>query len=114
MSKPAASIPLIRRFWREHLFEQKKRLGLAVLFTIGLAGITALYPIIIQQSFDKFGRGDTSVLWMLPPLIILVTSLRGGFMYLQQVTMQALMVVAPAGWRSLGWENHASTADPVR
>jgi subfamily B ATP-binding cassette protein MsbA len=92
MSKPAASIPLIRRFWREHLFEQKKRLGLAVLFTIGLAGITALYPIIIQQSFDKFGQGDTSVLWMLPPLIILVTALRGGFMYLQQVTMQAAVL----------------------
>ncbi|WPB86565.1 ABC transporter ATP-binding protein [Sediminicoccus rosea] len=92
MSKPAASIPLIRRFWREHLFEQKKRLALAVLFTIGLAGITALYPIIIQQSFDKFGQGDTSVLWMLPPLIILVTALRGGFMYLQQITMQAAVL----------------------
>lgn len=92
MTKPAASIPLIRRFWREHLFAQKKRLALAVLFTIGLAGITALYPIIIQQSFDKFGRGDTSVLWMLPPLIILVTTLRGGFMYLQQITMQAAVL----------------------
>ncbi|WP_431302955.1 ABC transporter ATP-binding protein [Sediminicoccus sp. BL-A-41-H5] len=92
MSKPAASLPLIRRFWREHLFEQKKRLALAVLFTIGLAGITALYPIIIQQSFDKFGQGDTSVLWMLPPLIILVTALRGGFMYLQQITMQGAVL----------------------
>jgi hypothetical protein len=32
----------------------------------------------------------------------------------QQVMVQALMVGAPAGWRGLGWENHASTADPVR
>jgi subfamily B ATP-binding cassette protein MsbA len=86
------SVPLIRRFWREHLFQQRKRLALAVLFTIGLAGITALYPIIIQQSFDKFGQGDTSVLWMLPPLIILVTTLRGGFMYLQQITMQGAVL----------------------
>lgn len=92
MTKPAASVPLIRRFWREHLFEQKRRLALAVLFTIGLAGITALYPIIIQQSFDKFGRGDASVLWLLPPLIIGVTALRGGFMYLQQITMQAAVL----------------------
>ena len=87
-----ASIPLIRRFWREHLFAQKKRLAWAVLFTVGLAGITALYPIIIQQSFDMFGRGDTSVIYLLPPLIILVTSLRGGFMYLQQITMQAAVL----------------------
>jgi len=92
MTKPAASLPLIRRFWREHLFEQKRRLALAVLFTIGLAGITALYPIIIQQSFDRFGKGDTGVLWMLPPLIIAVTALRGGFMYLQQVTMQGAVL----------------------
>lgn len=92
MTKPAASLPLIRRFWREHLFEQKKRLAWAVLFTVGLAGITALYPIIIQQSFDMFGRGDTSVIWLLPPLIILVTALRGGFMYLQQITMQAAVL----------------------
>ena len=32
----------------------------------------------------------------------------------QQVMVQALMVGAPGGWRGLGWENHASTADPVR
>ncbi len=88
----AASIPLIRRFWREHLSAQKNRLAWAVLFTVGLAGITALYPIIIQQSFDMFGRGDTSVIYLLPPLIILVTALRGGFMYLQQITMQAAVL----------------------
>jgi len=67
-------------------------LAWAVLFTVGLAGITALYPIIIQQSFDMFGRGDTSVIYLLPPLIILVTALRGGFMYLQQITMQATVL----------------------
>jgi len=32
----------------------------------------------------------------------------------QQVTVQALMVGAPAGRRGFGWENHASTADPFR
>lgn len=83
-----ASLPLIRRFWREHLFAQRRRLALAVVFTICLAAITALYPIIIQQSFDMFGRGDQRVIWLLPPLIIAVTAARGGFMYLQQITMQ--------------------------
>ena len=88
----SASLPLIRRFWREHLFEQRRRLGLAVLFTVLLAGITALYPIIIQQSFDMFSRGDERVIFLLPPLIIAVTAARGGFMYLQQITMQGAVL----------------------
>ncbi|UPY35760.1 ABC transporter ATP-binding protein [Sediminicoccus sp. KRV36] len=92
MTKPDPSIHLIRRFWRQHLFHQRKRFALAVLFTLGLAGITALYPIIIQQSFDMFGRGDMSVMWLLPPLIIGVTAARGGFMYLQQITMQGAVL----------------------
>lgn len=87
-----ASLPLIRRFWREHLFEQRRRLALAVLFTVLLAGITALYPIIIQQSFDMFTRGEERVIFLLPPVIILVTAARGAFMYLQQVTMQGAVL----------------------
>jgi len=88
MIPDTASLPLIRRFWREHLFPQRRRLALAVVFTVGLAAITALYPIIIQQAFDMFGRGDERVIWLLPPLIIAVTAARGGFMYMQQITMQ--------------------------
>ena len=52
------SVALIRRFWADHMRPQRARMALAVLFTLLLAGITALYPIVIQQSFDMFGRGD--------------------------------------------------------
>ena len=61
------TIALIRRFWTEHVHPQRLRMALAVLFTVLLAGITALYPIVIQQAFDMFGRGDPQVIWLLPP-----------------------------------------------
>nr|MCU0945872.1 ABC transporter permease [Rubritepida sp.] len=84
-----ASLPIIRRFWRTHLVEQRRHLLLAMIFTVGLAATTSLYPIIIQQAFDRFSRGDTAPLAWLPLIIIAATSARGGFLYLQQVNLQA-------------------------
>ncbi len=86
------SLPLIRRFWGGHMRLQAPRFALAVLLTVGLSGITALYPIIIQQAFDMFGRGDARMVWLLPPLIIAVTAARGGFMYGQQVMIQGAVL----------------------
>jgi subfamily B ATP-binding cassette protein MsbA len=83
------SLPLLRRFARAHLAPQRRRLLLALLFTIGLAATTSLYPVIIQQAFDLFMRGETAPLVWLPVVVILATSLRGGFLYLQQVNLQA-------------------------
>ncbi|WP_421988371.1 ABC transporter ATP-binding protein [Roseococcus sp.] len=92
MSSETASLPLIRRFWRDHLHQQRGRLIVAILLTLILAGITALYPVIIQQAFDSFGKGNTDVVWLLPPVIILVTASRGLAMYFQQTTMQAAVL----------------------
>ncbi len=86
------SLPLIRRFWRGHMRLQSPRFALAVLLTIGLSCITALYPIIIQQAFDMFGRGDARMVWILPPVIIAVTAARGAFMYGQQVMIQGAVL----------------------
>ncbi len=82
-----ASLPLIRRLWQAHLVHERRRFFLAMLFTLGLAVTTALYPIIIQQAFDLFTRGETAPLVWLPLVIIAATSLRAGFMYGQQVNL---------------------------
>jgi subfamily B ATP-binding cassette protein MsbA len=86
------SLALIRRFWDGHMRPQRARMALAVLFTLLLAGITALYPIVIQQAFDMFGRGDPQVIWLLPPVIVAVTALRGAFMYGQQLAIQGAVL----------------------
>ncbi|MBY0338594.1 MAG: ABC transporter ATP-binding protein/permease, partial [Acetobacteraceae bacterium] len=91
MDQPA-SLPLIRRLWRDHLAPQRLRMAVAVAFTVGLAGITALYPIIIQQAFDMFGRGDPQVVWLLPPVIVAVTAARGALMFGQQLAIQGAVL----------------------
>ncbi|WP_027284686.1 ABC transporter ATP-binding protein [Rubritepida flocculans] len=82
------SLTLLRRFWRDHLQAERGRLIVALLCTLGLAGVTALYPVIIQQAFDLFTRGETEALVWLPLVIIGATSARGGFLYLQQINLQ--------------------------
>jgi subfamily B ATP-binding cassette protein MsbA len=109
------SLPLIRRFWREHLAAERRRLFAALACTIGLAGVTALYPIIIQQAFDLFTRGETAALVWLPVVIIAATSARGGFLYLQQVNLHgaALGSIAHlqnALFRALTHADHATVA----
>ncbi|WP_372622958.1 ABC transporter ATP-binding protein [Falsiroseomonas sp.] len=98
MARPAfdaASLPLVRRLWREHLRQQPRLLALTIACTLALAGITALYPLIIQQAFNRFAAGDPSVVWLLPPVIIAVTSARavalfGQFMATQSIVLRVI------------------------
>jgi subfamily B ATP-binding cassette protein MsbA len=91
MARPAlntASIPLVRRLWVEHLRQHPRWLILAALCTLGVAGSTALYPIIIQQAFNRFAEGDPRVAWLLPPIIIAVTCTKAIATYGQAVATQ--------------------------
>ncbi len=88
------TLPLLARLWRELLSPLRSRIVTAALCTLGLAGITALYPIVIQQAFDRFQRGDETLIWVLPPTIIVVTALRGGFLYAQQYVLQGTVLRA--------------------
>ena len=68
-----SSRALLGRLWREDLRLHRRGIVLAMLCTLALSAITALYPIIIQQAFDRFARNDPGVVWLLPPVIIAVT-----------------------------------------
>jgi len=94
MARPAfdaASLPLIRRLWTEHVRRHPRLLALAALCTLAVAGTTALYPVIIQQAFNRFAAGDASVVWLLPPIIILVTSAKALSQYGQAVATQTVV-----------------------
>ena len=95
MARPAfdaASLPLVRRLWTEHLRHHPRLLVLAALCTLGVAGTTALYPVIIQQAFNRFADGDASVVWLLPPIIIIVTSAKALTQFGQSVATQAVVL----------------------
>jgi subfamily B ATP-binding cassette protein MsbA len=95
MARPAfdaASIPLIRRLWREHIKRFPRFIALALVSTLGVAGTTALYPVIIQQAFNRFTAGDADVVWLLPPIIIAVTSGKALFQFGQAIATQSVVL----------------------
>jgi subfamily B ATP-binding cassette protein MsbA len=95
MARPAfdaASLPLIRRLWRDHVRQHRRGLVLAAICTIGVAATTALYPLIIQQAFNLFAEGNPGVVWALPPIIIAVTLARALTMYGQAVATQMVVL----------------------
>jgi subfamily B ATP-binding cassette protein MsbA len=90
-SRPALADPgtrtLVTRLWREELSRHRPRIAAALACTLALSAITALYPIVIQQAFDRFSRNDPDVVWLLPPIIIAVTAARGAALYGQQLAL---------------------------
>ena len=95
MARPAfdaASLPLVRRLWREHISRHPRLLALAAICTLGVAATTALYPVIIQQAFNRFAEGDARVVWILPPVIIAVTSAKAITQYGQAVATQSVVL----------------------
>jgi subfamily B ATP-binding cassette protein MsbA len=88
----AASLPLIRRLFREQIRRHPRLIALAVLCTLANAGTTALYPVIIQQAFNRFTAGDPSVVWLLPPIIIAVTSTKALAQFGQAVATQSVVL----------------------
>jgi len=95
MSRPAfdaASLPLLRRLWQEHIRQHPRALALAAACTLAVAGLTALYPVIIQQAFNRFAAGDANVVWLLPPVIIAVTSGKALAQFGQAVATQSVVL----------------------
>jgi subfamily B ATP-binding cassette protein MsbA len=95
MARPAfdaASLPLIRRLWRDFIRQHPRGLLVATLCTIGVAATAALYPLVIQQAFDRFAAGDARVAWVLPPLIIAVTAARALALYGKALATQSVVL----------------------
>ncbi len=88
----ASSQALIRRLLRNYLARHRRGIALAVLCTLALAGLTALYPIVIQQGFDRFNRADANLAWLLPLVIIGVTCAKALAQYGQAVAVQSIVL----------------------
>lgn len=89
---PASSRALVARLARDYLARHRRGIALAVVCTLALAGLTALYPIVIQQGFDRFSAGDTAIAWLIPPVIVAVTCLKALAQYGQAVAVQAVVL----------------------
>ena len=80
------------RLWRSYVRQHGKGIALALVCTLAVAGLTALYPIVIQQAFDLFTAGDERVLWLIPLVIIVVTSSKALAQFGQAVSIQSVVL----------------------
>lgn len=89
---PETTRALTARLWRHYVRHHKGGILLALVCTGALAGLTALYPLVIQQAFDLFTAGDGRIVWLIPPAIILLTAAKSLAQYGQAISVQAVVL----------------------
>ena len=100
------------RLWRDHLLRHRGRLLLILGLTVAMAGLTALYPVVIDRAFSLFAARDGRILYQVPALILAVTALKAGVQYFQNVQVQqvVLLVIRDLQMRMFDHLVHADIA----
>ncbi len=81
------------RLWREHITHHRGRLLLVLLLTALMAGLTAVYPVVIQRALSMFEAHDSRILYQIPALVIAITSAKAAAQYGQTVLVQQLVLL---------------------
>ena len=107
---------LMRRLWREHVRHHRGRLGLVALLTLAMAGLTALYPLVINRAFTLFELRDQRILYQIPILVVAVTAAKAAAQYGQNVMVQqvVLLVIRELQSRLFAHLSHADLAQVER
>ena len=88
---PKAGSPL-RRLWREHVGKRRGALAVIMLLTGVVAGLTALYPVVISRAFDMFTSKDARILYQIPVLVVIVTATKALAQYFRNVLVQKMVL----------------------
>ena len=79
---------LLGRLWREQIRRQKGQLALILLLTGLTAAAQAVYPVVIDRAIDLFEHRDMRILYQVPVLVVLVTTLKAVTQYFQGIMVQ--------------------------
>lgn len=90
---PETSRVLLGRLWREHLRHHRGRLVLIGVLTAVMAGLTALYPVVIDRAFTMFAAKDERILYQIPLLVVAVTAAKAAAQYGQTVLVQQMVLL---------------------
>jgi len=83
---------LLGRLWREHVRHHRNRIAVVLLSTAVMAGTTALYPVLIQHAFTMFEVRDPRILYQIPALVLIVTSVKAASQYVQNIEVQRIVL----------------------
>ena len=84
---------LLLRLWREHVRHYRGRMMVVAALTAIMAGTTALYPVVIDHAFSMFTARDQRILYQLPILVVIVTSIKAAAQYFQNVVVQQVVLM---------------------
>jgi len=93
LSTPDSTGELLGRLWREHVLHHRGRLASILALTILMAGLTALYPVVIDRAFSMFTGRDQRILYQIPVLVVIVTAAKAAALYGQNVLVQKTVLL---------------------
>ena len=94
---PESSRRLLARLWREEIRRHLPRLILILVLTALMAGATALYPVVIDHAFSMFTHKDPRILYQIPALVVVVTTVKALAQYFQNVQVQTAVLLVIRG-----------------
>lgn len=83
---------LVARLWRDWVKPYTPKLLVAMVFMALVAGATGLYPVLIKYAYSLFEARDLKIVYLLPPLILIVVGIKGGALYVQTVIMSSVVL----------------------
>lgn len=84
---------LLERLWADQIRHHKKRIAVVLTLTVLMAATTALYPVVIDHAFQMFTARDQRILYQLPALVLIVTSVKAFTQYFQSVQTQQVVLL---------------------
>ncbi len=84
---------MMQRLWREHIRFHRGHLLLVLLLTALMAGLTAIYPVVIQRALSMFEAHDSRILYQIPALVLAITAAKAACQYGQTVLVQQLVLI---------------------
>ena len=109
----SATRPLLLRLWREHIRPQRGRLLPILLLTAATAGAQALYPVVIDRAIEMFEHRDPRILYQVPVIVVIVTTVKALTQYGQSVLIQGYVLRVVRGLQGSMFR-HLVAADLAR
>jgi subfamily B ATP-binding cassette protein MsbA len=82
----------LRRFVHDWILPRWRELAVSIAVGFGLALATTGYPVVIKHAFDTLGAGKFEALAYVLTAIVVITAMRGLFLYLHQITSNRVIL----------------------
>ena len=93
-----SDIDIIKRLYRDYTAKHLKKIGVAILFSVLVAGSTSGIAYLLDPAIDKiFIEKDRTLMYLIPILIVLAFSTKGISLYFAKIIMISVSQELKAG-----------------